>query len=169
MTPRGDLLRWMREGRYRWGYTTQSTGRYGAIRITVNVYPPGIHRDLRRCSHAIRLWPPVMLVAGVALTAIDVIVAEVPLGIATVSTLGFLLLVGGVLMQVSSPIRSRTISVVASSHVTVDEPSRHYSDVRYMLARLQDAEDQYERGTLTWRQYEQRWASAYAQARDLSV
>ncbi|RUQ96890.1 DUF6611 family protein [Labedella endophytica] len=156
--------RWLVEGRYRWGYTSTSVGRYGTQTIVVQVLPPGTPRVLRRCTHLTRSWAPLSGAGTAAGAPIGAAIADVSLFAAGAIVLPLLVLVGMVMARVTHPVRSRTVSASAfrSSIRASVVDDLHFARLQHLAEGLHDAETRIDAGDIRWPEYADRWERAFA-------
>ncbi len=158
-------LRWIFEGRYRWGYVSTSTGRYGSESIHLSLYPPESSRVLRRCAHLTRTWPR-FTVVGTAVTAPSaVIIADISLIVAGAGPLILLMFVWVALTRISAPVTGHTAFISARrSGIGSDiEDDFRYSFVRGLFIELHMVEQQLESGEISWDEYQQVWSTTFAE------
>lgn len=151
------------DGRHRWGTVTRQAGRYGAESIHVRIYPPDSSVLLRRLARGTRLWP----LAGAGLTVLIGLsvpaLVDVPTAAAFITTLIFVLVVWAVLAWISRPVRSWTISFLATSSTLFPQHSgkQRYEHAVAVSLRLEQNEKLYDHGTIGWDEYRAEWARAY--------
>lgn len=156
-------LRWIFEGRYRWGYVSTSTGRYGRESIHFSLYPPESPRVLRRCAHLSRTWPR-FTVVGTAVTAPPaVIIADISLLVAGAGPLILLIFVWVALARISAPVTRRIAFISArKSGITPDiEEDFRYSYVLGLFITLRMIEQRFDNGEISWDEYQQIWSTTF--------
>ena len=158
-------LRWMFEGRYRWGYSTSSTGRYGSRSLYLHVYPPDTPRILRRCAHLSRIWIPVSTVGTVATAPLVATIVEMSLLTASAGPAALLLLAWIALQRVAAPLNKQLMTT--SAHKSTINPNLddelRFDQVHIVLDRLRQAERQMDAGEISHHEYRARWSSAFAE------
>lgn len=156
-------LRWLLEGRYRWGYFTSSIGRYGSQNLRIVIYPPDSPRILRRCAHLARFWIPVSAAGTLGTASIVVTLVEISLLTASLGPAVLCVLVGTALKRVSAPITRRQVITSAwKSTISPNLDDEHRFDhVDGCLQRLCQAERQLEVGAISRREYQEQWAIAF--------
>lgn len=157
-------LQWSLEGRYQWGYSSSSTGRYGNQSLYVHIYPPDTPRKLRRCAHLARIWLPISAVSTLGTASIVVTLIEVSLLTASIGPAVLLLLAWIALVQVAAPINSRLATSSAWKSLispNLDDEIR-FDQLHTTVYRLQQAERQVEGGEISQHEYHRRWSKAFA-------
>ncbi|HSP76654.1 MAG TPA: DUF6611 family protein [Cryobacterium sp.] len=157
-------LRWLLEGRYRWGYFTSSTGRYGSEYLRVVIYPPDSPRILRRCAHLARFWLPVSAASTLGTASIVVTLVEISLLTASIGPAVLCLLAWIALKHVSAPMTRRQVTTSArKSTISLNlNDELRFDQVNGLLKRLRQAERQMDGGAISKREYQDRWAVAFA-------
>lgn len=154
------------DGRYRWGFYSERTRRYGGTTLSISVYPPQAPRHLRRCARATRHWPVVTPAAavptGVAAAEITGLALSLAIAVAAVPIVSAL----AILARVSLWVRRSTagVFVAAPGGVTPDEMSA-YRDALDVLARLKRAEEDLDAERIDGRRYQDICRECFARVR----
>lgn len=99
-------------GRYRWGFVTNSEGRYGSLSTRLVIYPPGASRRDRSWAHLARVFPPVAIAVSI-LVGVALAVCGIPSLWAYGVPAVIMALAWVALAVKSSSLRRRSVEVLA--------------------------------------------------------
>lgn len=163
MTRGARLKQKLLDGRYRCGYVSRRTGRYGTESIRVVIYPPDTTQTERRYARLARLWPGISVGLLISKAPAVAALTDTPVLVTAALVVLVLILLGDALTRVSAPVVDRSVQLFASvSLLSPRETDRHRYDYAAHTAENLHATEQYlDRGHIPWNRYHLLWEETY--------